>query len=129
MFSNNSRAFSPRALLAAAFIGLTLFGCPLLLAAAQLPEKQISVPRSVEEVPVRNWQTNPNWRPRSSGIEAALTAGLVGAPVVFQGFGPCRLVDTRGSTGTYGGPALSASTTRTFPLQGTAGYACTSSTP
>jgi hypothetical protein len=29
---------------------------------------------------------------------------------------PCRIVDTRGADGTFGGPIMGASTTRTFPL-------------
>jgi hypothetical protein len=29
---------------------------------------------------------------------------------------PCRLADTRGATGTFGGPALAADTSRTFPV-------------
>jgi hypothetical protein len=35
---------------------------------------------------------------------------------------PCRLVDTRNATGTFGGPAMNAGATRSFPLsQGSCG--------
>jgi subtilisin family serine protease len=34
---------------------------------------------------------------------------------------PCRLLDTRGPTGTWGGPALSAGSDRTFPVAGRCG--------
>ena len=35
----------------------------------------------------------------------------------FYALPPCRLVDTRNSTGSLGGPTMSATTTRTFPLE------------
>lgn len=34
---------------------------------------------------------------------------------------PCRVIDTRGATGTYGGPALGAGTVRVFPMRGQCG--------
>jgi hypothetical protein len=34
---------------------------------------------------------------------------------------PCRLLDTRAATGTYGGPALAALASRTFPVVGQCG--------
>jgi hypothetical protein len=38
---------------------------------------------------------------------------------------PCRIVDTRGSTGTFGGPALVAGADRVFPLAGQCGIPAT----
>ncbi|MFN2386619.1 MAG: hypothetical protein ABR576_10100, partial [Thermoanaerobaculia bacterium] len=37
-------------------------------------------------------------------------------PVSFVAMVPCRIVDTRGPVGLYGGPALAAGTTRDFDL-------------
>jgi hypothetical protein len=42
-----------------------------------------------------------------------------GSPATdFHTVTPCRLVDTRGAVGTYGGPALTPGSTRVFPLAG-----------
>ncbi len=41
---------------------------------------------------------------------------LVGNPAIYQGFEPCRMVDTRTTNGIYGGPKLVAGSTRTFDL-------------
>ncbi|HKD10475.1 MAG TPA: hypothetical protein VKE50_00295 [Thermoanaerobaculia bacterium] len=38
------------------------------------------------------------------------------SPSVFVGTAPCRVVDTRGATGTFGGPSLSAASPRSFPI-------------
>ena len=40
------------------------------------------------------------------------------APIEFYAVTPCRLADTRGATGTSGGPALQANATRDFPAGG-----------
>ena len=45
--------------------------------------------------------------------------GGVGA-LDFYSATPCRILDTRGANGTYGGPSLAASTTRIFPVAGAA---------
>jgi len=37
-------------------------------------------------------------------------------PLPFIGVTPCRIVDTRGPVGTFGGPSLPAGTPRNFPL-------------
>jgi hypothetical protein len=47
-----------------------------------------------------------------NGYFAAPAAGGLN----FYTVPPCRIVDTRGATGTFGGPIMGASTTRTFPL-------------
>jgi hypothetical protein len=39
----------------------------------------------------------------------------------FYTLEPCRLVDTRDTVGTYGGPALAAGAPRVFPLAGRCG--------
>src|SRR6185295_14570838 len=46
--------------------------------------------------------------------------GACGAPAVgkFYALPPCRVVDTRGTPGPTGGPALGANTLRTFPAAG-----------
>src|SRR5262249_30023146 len=37
-------------------------------------------------------------------------------PIPFIGVTPCRIVDTRGPTGTFGAPPLTAGVPRSFPL-------------
>ena len=54
------------------------------------------------------------------GFLARLTSDLL-APSVFYTLAPCRLIDTRGTSGPLGGPALSANTTRTFAVAGQCG--------
>jgi hypothetical protein len=46
---------------------------------------------------------------------------LADGPLRFFSLTPCRLVDTRGPTGTNGGPALQHATPRTFDVQGLCG--------
>jgi len=43
------------------------------------------------------------------------------APLKFFAVTPCRLVDTRGATGTNGGPALAAGSPRNFQVTGLCG--------
>jgi hypothetical protein len=69
--------------------------------------------------------TVPNWTVPQSGSSSGSThrgmttqtdigfGGTAMIPVV-----PCRIVDTRGAAGTYGGPALSAGVARAFALPG-----------
>src|SRR4029453_6502567 len=44
-----------------------------------------------------------------------------GSALAFFTVTPCRLVDTRAASGTFGGPALVAGTDRVFPLYGRCG--------
>src|SRR5438105_6612514 len=59
-----------------------------------------------------------NWSVPSptSGQHTMRALGDVTNPIVFVGVTPCRIVDTRGLVGTFGGPALPASSPRNFPL-------------
>ena len=43
-------------------------------------------------------------------------ASAPASPSAFIPVEPCRLVDTRGATGTFGGPILAARSTRAFPV-------------
>jgi hypothetical protein len=58
------------------------------------------------------------WRFVFVAAAAALTAGVAqaGGPYQFYAVTPCRIVDTRGPTGTTGGPALSSGSPRNFPI-------------
>src|SRR6266481_1565133 len=64
--------------------------------------------------------TVANWPVPSSGSAAPgrgiRTLGDVTNPLPFIGVTPCRIVDTRGPAGTFGGPSLPASAPRNFPL-------------
>jgi len=52
----------------------------------------------------------------------------IGSPLVYQGFQPCRMVDTRNAVSAFGGPKLAAGATRNFNLVPSAG-ACPSAVP
>lgn len=70
-----------------------------------------------EQVPLKNWKVE------SAGA-LRTTLGDAGPPAIFVPFTPCRMVDTRGGgvfTGSYGPPALPASTTRDFPMTSASG--------
>ncbi len=58
--------------------------------------------------------TTANGGSQNAGTTFAIMPGL--SPVQFVTTTPCRVVDTRGPTGTFGGPAISGNTTRSFPL-------------
>lgn len=64
--------------------------------------------------------TVPNWSvPRSSSnrARAAITTqGDITNGLAFIGVTPCRIVDTRGQTGTFGGPSMIGGVPRSFPL-------------
>jgi hypothetical protein len=51
--------------------------------------------------------------------------GSPGVPLRFSTLAPCRVLDTRNADGPLGGPALSASATRTFAAAGTCGIPAT----
>jgi hypothetical protein len=53
----------------------------------------------------------------STPVNVTVTA----SPSMFYTLTPCRIVDTRGPTGTYGAPALVAGGARTFPIRGQCG--------
>jgi len=46
---------------------------------------------------------------------------VTASPSMFYTLTPCRIVDTRGPTGTYGAPALVGGGARTFPIRGQCG--------
>jgi len=60
-----------------------------------------------------------DWPVPGSGPAAARRARALGDatnPVPFIGVAPCRIVDTRGPDGAFGGPALAAGVSRNFTL-------------
>ena len=69
---------------------------------------------------IENWPAPLLWSPPALSPDEE-PAGKLGAPtanVPFIGITPCRIVDTRGPAGPFGGPALPASFPRTFDLNG-----------
>jgi hypothetical protein len=60
--------------------------------------------------------TNPD--AQSATVPSSFTYSAGGN---FYSLAPCRIVDTRGATGAWGGPALAANTARTFVLAGRCG--------
>jgi hypothetical protein len=63
--------------------------------------------------------------PARSATLAVLDLGAPPAPADFFTVPPCRLVDTRNPAGPYGGPALAASSERTWNLAGRCGIPAT----
>ena len=61
---------------------------------------------SAQNIPLRQWKV-----PNTSIATGDLSRGSIFIPV-----SPCRVVDTRNAAGTFGGPAFSAGTTRSFPI-------------
>src|SRR5712692_10556308 len=76
-----------------------------------------------QDIPLRNWKVDTNWRPASTlGIRS--TDNLISGPVAFQEMDPCRIVDTRGPTGPYGAPSLVGGGSRNFTLASVSGNPC-----
>jgi uncharacterized repeat protein (TIGR01451 family) len=63
--------------------------------------------------------------PAAGGEEDPTSFVVVSPEMSFFTLEPCRLVDTRDPEGTYGGPALVAGASRTFPLFGRCGIPAT----
>jgi hypothetical protein len=63
--------------------------------------------------------TVPNWPVPSapSGTRGGMRAlGDISRGIAFVAVTPCRVVDTRGPAGTFGGPSLTAGVPRNFPI-------------
>lgn len=106
------------------------FAVALVLVAPALTAQQR------DDVPLATWSAPPYWMPPVQAArdtaESDLAAvegatleplALPTAPLPFIGITPCRLIDTRGPIGTYGGPALVAGSPRSFPVAGQCGVA------
>lgn len=87
------------------------------------------LPEELSLDPVSNWSAPPYWIPPAAssraGREPAVqnlgaapleALGALPAPLPFFALTPCRIVDTRGAAGPFGGPALVANATRTFDI-------------
>jgi hypothetical protein len=64
---------------------------------------------------VPNWTVPPYTRQSVSG--GLSTMADVTGPAPFVAIAPCRVVDTRGPVGPYGGPPLAANVTRAFNIE------------
>ena len=65
--------------------------------------------------------TVPNWSVGSNVTHSGGSSGVkaladIGHEIGFEPVTPCRIVDTRGPTGTFGAPSLSPGVSRNFPL-------------
>lgn len=76
---------------------------------------------------VSNWAAPPMWSPPPVEVEESEGRGLQGirpirvqtdltGPLPFIAVVPCRVVDTRGAAGTFGGPIFAVGESRTYPL-------------
>ncbi|MEP6809541.1 MAG: hypothetical protein ABI992_04805 [Chthoniobacterales bacterium] len=90
----------PRTALTRKVIGFSLLGLSAALLALTVQAQQAQQPNAgtVDSVPLPQTHT------------------LVGTPAIYQGFEPCRMIDTRNPNGTFAGPKLVAGATRTFDL-------------
>jgi trimeric autotransporter adhesin len=68
------------------------------------------------DVPLRNWEVPFSQSASPSGRTRMQSNALPTDPSLFVAITPCRILDTRGSTGTYGGPAIPTGGTRTFDV-------------
>jgi hypothetical protein len=74
--------------------------------------------------PTNVYLTSSN--PAGSSIEAVHTVTVSpNPPFRFYTVPPCRVADTRLPNGTYGGPALAAGSSRSFPMTGACGIPAT----
>lgn len=90
---------------------LAKIGLGLLFSILLVP----SVARGQLGATVSDWPHPTSQTPSHRG--AITTMGDVTNPLTFIGVTPCRIVDTRGPAGTFGGPSLAAGVARSFPLQ------------
>jgi hypothetical protein len=65
-------------------------------------------------IPVPNWTVPPYGGSRPAGGLSTMTD--ISPGVAFVAVSPCRVFDTRGAVGPYGGPRLLANTTRNFDI-------------
>ncbi len=66
------------------------------------------------ETTVPNWTVPPYQSDSASGGLTTMTD--ISPGIVFVAMAPCRVFDTRGAVGSYGGPRLVANTIRTFDI-------------
>lgn len=107
----------------------------IFCAAPGLPRVEAAPPGEAD-IPLRNWSAPQYWLPsQPAGQELALSPSAKAAettgspragvtpltkPLVFIGITPCRVIDTRGwanMPAPFGAPAISAYSTRSFPLR------------
>jgi hypothetical protein len=67
---------------------------------------------------VSNWTVPSSNSSSSSGLHHSQALADVTQGLAFIGVTPCRIVDTRGPVGPYGGPSLPAASPRSFALAG-----------
>src|SRR5512143_1198203 len=67
------------------------------------------------EEAIPNWTAPAFWSPPRPAHGLTIQ-GDITSPRAFIGVTPCRVVDTRGANGTFGGPIFAAGETRTYPL-------------
>jgi hypothetical protein len=70
---------------------------------------------STDTVPLQNWAAPRTWAPPAHGMHLM---DDVSNMLPFIAVAPCRVVDTRGPVGNFGGPSLAAGVPRTFDIPG-----------
>lgn len=63
---------------------------------------------------VATYSGDDNYSPSSGSVTQIVNP--VPSPLQFVAITPCRVVDTRGANGTFGGPAIAGNSARSFPL-------------
>lgn len=103
-------------------VGLILSAAPNLIGEVSAIEallRATAVPRTIAQscggVPGSQIPNNTYGWGRVDALSAYQSAPF---PASLYTVTPCRLIDTRGATGTWGGPSLAAGSDRTFPITG-----------
>jgi hypothetical protein len=85
------------------------------------------------EIPLKSWPAPLFWQPAPAEAKALATEQAAAVPLAqaattsslaFVAMTPCRVVDTRGPVGAFGGPGLVGGVTRSFPLAIPTGNPC-----
>ncbi len=92
--------------------------------ATYLGSTQLSVSITAADIASAGWDqitvSNPSGGGISNAVALAVTSGgispTIGTALNFVPVTPCRLVDTRGATGAFGGPSIAGGTSRNFTI-------------
>ncbi|HMF10301.1 MAG TPA: hypothetical protein VKJ00_14275, partial [Thermoanaerobaculia bacterium] len=93
---------------------VTLVAIPMALVVSAPAPAQVGARVANWDPPVKNISLAEGSTPGSP--HALAITGDIDNEIGFVPVTPCRIVDTRGATGTFGAPSLSAGSPRSFPL-------------
>ena len=94
--------------------GTTISGCGAVTLNSQIATCTTSSLAVGTDAIVATYSGDSNYTGSSGSVTQIVNP--VPAPLQFKTLPPCRIVDTRNVTGTFGGPAITGNTARPFPL-------------